>query len=131
MRSSRTSFSSLFQADTGSLLGGFTFQNEAMAAALTKAKEAKTQRVAENAAQLFSAVDSHNNSLLANLRSIRKQEKAAKDKLDNFSKAVQYFLDTGNFGPLYPFMPSEVQRICGALGVDLPTPDEQKIPDSK
>lgn len=124
----KTSFSSLFTQDNGTVLGGFTFQNEAMAAALTKAKEAKTQRVAENAANLFEAVDKQNNSLLSELRRIRKQEKTAKDKLEGFKEAVQYFLDSGNFGPLYPFMPCEVQRVCIALGVDMPTAEEQKIP---
>lgn len=124
----KTSFSSLFAADSGTVLAGFTFQNEAMAAALAKAKEAKTQRVAENAAMLFEAVDKHNNVFLNELRRLRKAEKVAKDRLDTFKEAVQYFLDSGNFGPLYPFMPCEVQRTCSVLGVDTPTADEQKVP---
>lgn len=124
----KTSFSSLFASDNGGVLSGFTFQNEAMSQALAKAKEAKTQKVAENAATLFTAVDANNNLLLNHLRNARKVEKMAKDKLESFKEAVQYFLDTGNFGPLYPYMPVEVSRTCVALGVDLPTADEQKVP---
>jgi len=124
----KTTFASLFTQDNGSVLGGFTFQNEAMQAALVKAKESKVQKVAENAATMFGAVDCHNSGLLAELRRIRKMEKACKEKLDTFKEAVQYFLDTGNFGPLYPFMPTEVIRTCQALGVDLPTAEEQKVP---
>lgn len=126
----RVTFASLFQQDNGSILGGFTFQNEAMKAALEKAKEAKTLKVAEQAASLFASMDAHNNSLLVELRRLRKLEKAAKDKLDSFKEAAEYFANSGNFGPLYPFMPCEVQRICGALGVDLPTAEEQKVPKS-
>jgi hypothetical protein len=124
----RVSFGSLFQQDNGGTLGGFTFQNEAMKAALEKAKEAKTQKVAEQAASLFASIDTNNNALLQELRRVRKLEKAAKDKLDKFKEAVEHFANTGNFGPLYPFMPCEIQRICGYLGVDIPTADEQKIP---
>lgn len=123
----KTSFSTLF-AEESTVLAGFSFQNEAMQAALTKAKEAKQQRVAENAAKLFESVDSHNNALLADLRRIRKQEKEAKEKLDNFKEAVEYFLKTGNFGPLYPYMPQAVRNVCVSLGVELPTAEEQKLP---
>lgn len=123
----RVSFGTLFQQDSGSL-GSFTFQNEAMKLALEKAKEAKAQKVAEQAASLFGSIDGRNNVLLQSLRQARKLEKAAKEQLDNFKEAVEHFANTGNFGPLYPFMPSEIQRVCGALGVDLPTADEQKVP---
>lgn len=125
---SKVSFSTLFAEDNKSVLSTFTFQNEAMQAALTKAKEAKTQRVAENAAKLFEGVETHNNALLEDLRRIRKQEKAAKEKLDNFKEAVQHFLETGNFGPLYPYMPQQVRNVCASLGVDVPTVEEQKVP---
>lgn len=125
---SKVSFSTLFVEDKGNLMSSFTFQNEAMQAALVKAKEAKVARVAENAAKLFEGVEQHNNALLEDLRRIRKQEKAAKDKLDTFKEAVQHFLETGNFGPLYPFMPIQVRNICAGLGVDIPTPEEQKVP---
>jgi hypothetical protein len=123
----KVGFSTLFNAEQA-VLSGFTFQNEAMAAALVKAKEAKQQKLAETAANLFGAVDAQNNSLLDSLRKIRKQEKAAKALLDNFKGAVEYFLESGNFGPLYPFMPMEVVRICQTLGVDPPTEEEQKVP---
>lgn len=125
----RVSFGSLFAVDNGTL-GGFTFQNEAMKAALVKAKEAKTTKIAEQAASLFGSIDTYNNSLLADLRRARKVEKAAKDKLDGYKEAVEHFANTGNFGPLYPYMPCEIQRICGSLGVDIPTAEEQKLPKS-
>lgn len=124
----KTTFSTLFAEDNKGTLAGFTFQNEAMQAALQKAKDAKTQRIAENAAKLFENVDNHNNALLEDLRRIRKQEKAAKEKLDNFKEAVQHFLETGNFGPLFPFMPQQVRNVCVSLGVEVPTAEEQKIP---
>lgn len=124
----KASFSSLFAVDNGSLLNGFAFTNTAMAEAVKKAQEAKQNRTAENAATLLTDLDKHNNSLLANLRNLRKAEKEAKDKLEKFKVAAQHFLDTGNFGPLYPFMPFEVQRVCQTLGVDLPTKEEQEVP---
>ncbi len=125
----RVSFSSLFAVDNGTL-GSFTFQNDALKAALEKAKEAKTQKIAEQAASLFGSIDTYNNSMLTELRRLRKLEKAAKDKLESYKEAVEHFANTGNFGPLYPFMPCEIQRICGSLGVDLPTAEEQKLPKS-
>lgn len=124
---SKVAFSSLFSQDNGSVLGGFSFTNEAMKEAVKKAQEQKQVRAAEQSASLLSDLDKHNNGLLATLRNLRKQERAAKEKLDNFKEAAQWFLDSGNFGPLYKFMPYEVQRVCGTLGVDLPTEEEQKI----
>lgn len=122
----KSSFGSLF--NEGESLSGFTFNNEAMVAAVKKAQEAKTVRAAEQSATLLGHLDKHNSSLLTNLRNIRKLEKTAKDKLESFKEAAQYFLDSGNFGPLYKFVPCEVQAICQQLSVDLPTEEEQKIP---
>jgi hypothetical protein len=126
----KTNFSSLFAQDS-TFVGSFTFQNEAMSQALKKAQEAKTQRLAETAASLFENIERTNTLKLTALRNVRKQEKAAKEALDNFTEAVQCFMDTGNFGPLYPYMPHEVSMICSKLGVDLPTVEEQKIPEKK
>lgn len=125
----KASFSTLFAVDNG-VLAGFTFANEAMAEAVKKAKEVKQMRTAESAATLLSDLDKYNNMLLANLRNMRKMEKDAKDKLEKFKVATQHFLDTGNFGPLYPYMPCDVQRVCQGLGVDLPTKEEQELPKS-
>ena len=124
----KASFASLFS--TQETLTGFTFTNEAMKVALAKAQESKAVKAAEQSAALLSHLDKHNDALLSNLRRARKTEKAAKDGLEKFKEAAQYFLDTGNFGPLFGFMPSEVIQVCSALGVDLPTQEEQKIPDS-
>lgn len=124
----KSSFSSLFSTET--TLNGFNFSNTAMAEALKKAAEAKTVKAAEQSAALLGDMDKHNNNLLAQLRNIRRQEKVTKEKLEEFKEAGQHFLDTGNFGPLYKFMPYEVQRVCAALGVDVPTLEEQKIPKS-
>jgi hypothetical protein len=124
----KASFSSLFAQDNGSVLTGFSFTNEAMVAAVKKAQEAKQVRAAEQSASLLADLDKHNNNRLQALRSIRKQERAAKEQLDSFKEAAQHFLDTGNFGPLYKFMPADVNRVCQALGVDIPTVEEQKIP---
>ena len=125
----KASFGSLF--NTNETLSGFTFNNEAMLAAMKKSQEAKTVRAAEQSAALLENLERHNNALLAGLRNIRKQEKAAKDKLESFKEAAQYFLDSGNFGPLHKFMPYEVGVICQQLGVDLPTEEERKIPAEK
>lgn len=121
-------FSTLFS--TNESLSGFTFNNEAMAVAMKKAQEAKTVRAAEQSAALLGELDKHNNSLLASLRAVRKQERLAKEQLEKFKRAGQYFLDTGNFGPLYPFMRHQVGSICCTLGVDLPTAEEQVIPEN-
>jgi len=123
----KVAFASLFAQDS-TVLTGFSFTNEAMKEAVPKAQEAKQVRSAEQSASLLADLDRHNTGLLATLRNFRKQEKQAKEKLEQFKAAAQYFLDTGNFGPLYKFMPNEVYRVCNALGVDLPTEEEQKLP---
>jgi hypothetical protein len=126
---SKNSFSSLFQSDDSSLTSSFKFQNEAMENAMKRAKEAKETKLAEQAGALFSQIDTLNNQKLQELRNIRKQERRAKENLENFKKAVEYFMKSGNFGPLYPFMPYPIQMLCTNLGVSLPTPEEQKLPE--
>lgn len=125
----RQTFSSLFTKDDGKALStSFKFANEAMQSAMAKAQEAKTVRLAEAAQVLITQLDAHNEALLRGLRTIRKQERDAKDKLEKFGKAAQHFAETGNFGPLYPFLPSHVAQVCHTLGVDMPSVEDQKLP---
>jgi hypothetical protein len=60
---------------------------------------------------------------------IRKQEREAKEKLEKFNKAANYFAETSNFGPLYPFLPHQVASACITLGVDVPSAEDQKLPE--
>ncbi len=120
-------FSSLFQ-ENDSLLSNFAVPNDEMAKAIEKAQAAKGQKIAEHAADLFSAIDSRNDALLTELRNVRKMEKLARTRLREFKEAVEYFLATNNFGPLYKFMPNEVSSACIKLGVQLPTAEDTKMP---
>lgn len=124
----RTPFSSLFSTEEN-MLSGFTFENTALAEAVRKAKEAKTNRATERATALLGQIDSTNNRLLTLLRNARKVEKQAKKGLEAFKKAVQHFLNSGNPGPLYPHMPVEIATMCRDLGVDTPTEEDQKLPE--
>lgn len=124
------SFKSLFSTEE-TTLSGFNFGNSVLAEAVEKAKKNKVEKLGEVAGQLVSKLDTHNNSLLTYLRNARKVERLAKDNLDKFTLAVQYFLDTGNFGPLYPYLPGDIGNACRMLNLDLPSAEDQKIPEKK
>lgn len=117
-------FSSLFTAKTGDInLTGFLAE-----AAAELEKENKAKLVKETVS-ILRDVQSTKDSLVQNLRGIRKQEKQYKKNVEEFTLAVQYFAETGNFGPLAKFMYRQVDRCCRGLGVRFPNGEEQKIPE--
>lgn len=114
------SFSSLFESRT-------TLAKGIVAEALQKARDNRKESLLKIAVEIVGHVDRIQSSFVAILRDMRRQEKTHKERLEKMNRAAEYFENTGNFAPLMEFCP-HLAAYCSALGVDMPTENEKKIP---
>ncbi len=108
--------------------------NKQVATTVLEAKktlqEANNKKLATSTVSILTAAQEVVTGQLTLVRSLRKQEKDATERMRKVNLANAYFEETGNFGPLAAYLPSHiVQVVCRELGVDYPTHEEQKIPD--
>lgn len=96
--------------------------------ALDKVDKQKKETLMSVLVEVVSHVDSQRTALVEELRRVRKLEKVAKDKLEDFGKRVAHFEKTSDFGPLSKHMShGMLSTLCRKLGVDLPTEEETKL----
>lgn len=119
-------FSSLFSEkttnNTPQLAVGF------LAEAMKLVEEENKKKLGQVAVQIVRDIGATKDQLVNQLRAIRKQEKTQKEQLAKFTRAVSYYAETGNFGPLAPFLYHQVRNCCAQLGVQQPTAKEQEVP---
>lgn len=120
-------FSTLFAEPENTNLANAT---SLVAQAFAKQKEKRQEKVLMVLGDVVDAAQAAKACALERLRTLRREEAAAKKKLEDLTRAFQYLEVTGNFGPLAPFMGYGVVRSwCAKCDVAVPTEDEQKVPD--
>lgn len=110
---------------------GVNIKADALAAAMKKHNERQVEEVSERLVRVMKQADEAVITHVAELKRIRKTEKASKQRLVDLGRAVDYFKETGNPLPLYFHCPAEVRSLLNSLGEDLPAHNskEYKVPN--
>lgn len=107
------------------------FTNEVLKNALEANKKAKQERLGTECVRVLEQVDITINSLVGQLRKIRKEEKRLKDVIEQVNIAVEFFKATGN---PFPYMKlsgqHKIRAFCDSLGIDTPAEEDCKVPEN-
>jgi len=111
---------SLLEQDNFSELSGV------VAAAMERHVKDANERLGNMLVEVLGEADETVRHSVAILKSIRQQEKVAKDSLREITEAVNYLRQTGNPLPLYKATGNAgaARRFCSNLGVDVPAHDD-------
>lgn len=98
------------------------FTNAVLAEAFEKRQKARSEKLVTVAMEVTEKVETIIAGAVTTLRNVRKQEKVAKENVENLNRAAKYFAATGNPLPFYNAAGRrhEAASYCAMVGAELP-----------
>ncbi len=109
---------------------GVQFGSTVLQAAIEEQRKSSAERLGKECVAILDQCQSAQDAQVSRLRQLRKAANEQKKAVVAIGRAIAYFKATGNPFPFFKAACVSPQSFCRNVGLESPTEDDYKIPDS-